>query len=201
MSHGKSISPLILALVIIFSIFNVECSNSRRASLQIKLRTQVSSRDLLYPSPVTFHLLDVDPFHLVMSGEHENTPQGSEVYRTHPRLKILAGKLNARRFGGYSLSSDVFLFIDQSRPLWELHVLRSGQTDSSGASSIDNLTPGSYWLLAYSRVPDGESFWVQQVDINAGANEVELQRANALYVSSTEQTHSGTQPRTRYRRN
>lgn len=122
-----------------------------------------------------------------MSGEHENTPQGSEVYRTHPRLKILAGKLNARRFGGYSLSADVLLFIDQSRPLWELHVLRSGQIGLTGDSSIDNLTPGSYWLLAYSQVPGSESFWVQQVDINLGTNEVELQRTNALYVNSTEQ--------------
>jgi hypothetical protein len=177
--------PLTLTLAIVSVILNIECSSSRGTSLQIKSRPHVSSGDSTDLSLViTYHLLDVDPFHLVMSGEDENTPRGSEVYDAHPRLKILAGKLNARRFGGYSLSPEVFVFIEQARPLWELHVLRSGQTDSRGAASLDNLTPGSYWLLAYSQVRGGEAFWLQQVDIKDGTNEVELKRTNALYVGA-----------------
>lgn len=171
----------ILALLMISVIFNLECSPSRHPSLQIKSRHHFSSGDSAHYSSVTFHLLDVDPFHLVMSGGDVNTPQGSEVYREHPRLKTLAGKLNARRFGGYSLGPDVFLFIDQSRPLWEPHVIKSGQTDTSGKASLDALTPGSYWLLAYSQTRGAEAFWVQQVDIKDGTNQVELHRSNALY--------------------
>lgn len=175
----------ILVLVLISALVNLECSPSPRPSLQIKSRHHFSSADSATFSLVTLHLLDVDPFHLIMSGGHENTPQGSEVYREHPRLKILAGKLNARRFGGYSLSPDVFVFIEQSRPLWEIHIIKSGQTDTSGNASLDALTPGSYWLLAYSQVSGAEAFWVQQVDIKDGSNEVELQRSNALYLAAS----------------
>jgi hypothetical protein len=190
---------LIIALVIVSLLFNLECSPSRRPTLQIKSRITSSSGESAGLSPVNLHLLDVDPFHLVMSGGHESTPQGSEVYRVHPRLKILAGTLNARRFGGYSLSPDVFLFIDQSRPLWELHVIKSGQTDSKGNASLEDLTPGSYWLLAYSELRGAEAFWVQQVDIKNGTNEVELQRSNALYIGlNLSQYHRNT-TRTRSR--
>ncbi|HEX6728985.1 MAG TPA: carboxypeptidase-like regulatory domain-containing protein, partial [Pyrinomonadaceae bacterium] len=135
------------------------------------------------PRPaVTFHLLDVDPIYLVMNGGLESMPQGGEVYKEHPRLKTLAGKLNARRLGGYSLSLDVFLFLDQSRPLWESHVIRSGQTDATGNAVLDDLAKGTYWLVAYSRASGGEAFWLQQIDIKDGATEVELLRSNALYI-------------------
>jgi hypothetical protein len=174
--------PVILALVITSILFDVACFNSRHPSLEIRLR-QLSSGDATHHSAVTFHLLDVDPIHLVMNGELESTPQGGEVYKEHPKLKTLAGKLNARRFGGYSLSPDVFLFLDQSRPLWESHVLKSGQTDATGNAVLDDLPKGTYWLVAYSRASGEEAFWVQQIDIKEAATEVELLRSNALYLA------------------
>lgn len=176
--------PVIFALVITSLLFDVACFNSRRPSLQIRLR-QLSSGDATHRSTVAFHLLDVDPIHLVMNGELESTPQGGEVYKEHPKLKTLAGKLNARRFGGYSLSPDAFLFLDQSRPLWESHVIKSGQTDATGNAVLDDLAKGTYWLVAYSRASGEEAFWVQQIDIQEGATEVELLRSNALYFSSS----------------
>lgn len=171
----------IVALVISAVLINLECSPWRRPSLQLKSRSHSSSGDSMPLSKITFHLLDVDPIYLVMSGRDEDTPQGVEVHSAHPRLKVLAGKLNARRFGGYSLSSDVFLFMDQSRPFWKAHVIRSGQTDMAGNARLDDLKPGSYWLMGYSQVRQAEAFWVQQVDIKNGNNEVVLERNNALY--------------------
>lgn len=159
--------PVILALVITSILPDVACFSSRRSSLQIKLRQQ-GSGDATHRAAVTFHLLDVDPIYLVLNGGLDSTPQGAEVYKEHPRLKTLAGKLNARRFGGYSLSSDVFLFLDQSRPLWESHVIKSGQTDASGNAVLNDLAKGTYWLVAYSRVSGEEAFWAQQVDIKDG---------------------------------
>jgi hypothetical protein len=170
---------VILALGITSILFDVACLSSHRPSLQIKLG-QLASRNTMHRSAVTFHLLDVDPIYLVMNGGLESTPQGGEVYKEHPRLKTLAGKLNARRFGGYSLSSDVFIFIDQSRPLWESHVIKSGQTDATGNAVLNDLAKGAYWLVAYSRVSGEEAFWVQQIDIKDGATEIELLRSNAL---------------------
>jgi hypothetical protein len=174
--------PVILALVIASIFFDVACLSSRRPSLQIKLG-QLASGDTMHRPAVTFHLLDVDPIYLVMNDGLESTPQGGEVYKEYPRLKTLAGKLNARRFGGYSLSPDVFLFIDQSRPLWESHVIKSGQTDASGNAVLNDLAKGTYWFVAYSRASGEEAFWLQQIDIKLGATEVELLRSNALYFA------------------
>lgn len=129
----------------------------------------------------TFHLLDVDPINLVMTGGDEHTPWGEEVYNAHPNLRELASLLSARRQAAYSLGPDVFLFLEQSRPLWKAHVIRSVQTDMAGNARLVDLKPGSYWLMGYSEMHEAGAFWVQQVDIKDGANEVVLERSNALY--------------------
>jgi hypothetical protein len=129
----------------------------------------------------TFYLLDDDPIYIVMNGGNEQTLQSADVYRKHPRLQVLAGKMNARRQGAYSLGPDVFLLVEQSRPLWEPHVIRSVQTDVLGHSRLDDLKPGSYWLMGYIQTEEQEAFWLQSITVKVGANEIVLERSNALY--------------------
>ena len=171
----------LLALVIVSALFSLGCSSSRRSSLQLKSRSQSASGDSAPLAQATFHLLDVDPITLVMTGADEHTPWGGEVYRAHPNLRGLAGLMSARRQAAYSLGPDVFLFLEQSRPLWEAHVIRSVRTDMAGNARLDDLKPGSYWLMGYSETPEAGAFWVQQVDIKEGTHDVVLERSNALY--------------------
>lgn len=162
-----------LALVMLSSLFALHCSYPRTASLQLRVRPV---------SKVAVHLLDIDPINMVLTGGEEHTDLEAEVYRAHPRLKVLAGVLNARRQSAYSLGPDVFLFLDQSRPLWEPHAIRSIETNAEGDARLDNLKPGSYWLMVYSDVQEEEAFWLRQIMIKDGDNEVVLEPGDALYI-------------------
>jgi hypothetical protein len=171
-------SAHILALVVLSILFNIECSYSRRPSLRLKVLPDKTSRDTTRIAPITFHLLDDDPLYIVMNERASGTEQ---LYREYPKLRVLAGKLNARRFGGYPLGPDVFLLIDQSRPLWEPHIIKSTLTDSEGKSQLDDLKPGNYWLMAYPQAEGKEVLWLQSVTIKEGVTEMVLERGNALY--------------------
>ncbi len=129
---------------------------------------------------VALFLLDEDPIYLAMN-KVPTDQQATQVHQANPKLRVLAGKLNARRFGAYSLGPDVFVFLDQSRPLWESHVVRSVQSDRDGSSRVDNLKRGPYWLMGYKQGKETEAFWLQYVTITDGATEVVLERGNALY--------------------
>jgi hypothetical protein len=175
----KNYPPLqILALVILSSLFTLHCSYSRPTSLRVRVRLDSGSVYSMSLERVAVHLLDVDPINLVLTGSEEHT----EVYRAHPRLKVLAGVMNARRQAAYSLGPDVFLFLDQSRPLWEPHVIKSMQTDAEGDARLDDLKPGSYWLMGYSEGQEREAFWIQQIMVKVGDNEIVLEPGNALYI-------------------
>nr|AIA14048.1 Unknown Function [uncultured bacterium] len=172
-------NPLFLqvfALVSLSILFSLQCSCSRGTSVILKVHTD-STRE----AGVTAHLLDIDPINLVATGADEQSPQGQEVYRAHPKLKQLAGLMNARRREAYSLGPDVFLFLHQSRPLWEPHVIGSLRTDAEGEARIDGLKPGNYWLMGYGEARGSESFWVRPVAVKEGYNVVVLERSNALY--------------------
>lgn len=169
----------ILALLILSSLFTLHCSYSQQTTLRLRVRLDSNSGHSMSPEQRAFHLLDTDPINLVLTASEEHT---AEVYRAHPRLKILAGVLNARRQSAYSLGPDVFLFLDQSKPLWEPHVIRSIETDAEGNARLDNLTAGSYWLMVYSEAPERQAFWLQQVMVKDGDNEVVLRPDNALYI-------------------
>lgn len=128
----------------------------------------------------TFHLLDADPFALAMqvgggAGADEN------VHRAHPKLRTLAGLLNARRREAYSLSRDVFLFLEQSKDLWRPHVIQSVNTDLQGRAAFRRLKPGAYWVMGYVRAPGAEAFWLQPVAVESGVNRLSFNRNNALY--------------------
>ena len=164
----------ILALVALSILFSLQCSCSRRISLRLRVQT-----DSTRQAALTAHLLDIDPIELVLAGADDQSPQGREVYRAHPKLEQLAGLMNARRQAAYSLGPDVFLFLEQSRPLWEPHVVATLRTDAEGRAGIDGLSPGNYWLMGYSE----ESFWVRPVAVREGDNVVILDRSNALYFN------------------
>lgn len=128
----------------------------------------------------TFYLLDADPFALAMqvgggTGADEN------VHRAHPQLRTLAGLMNARRREAYSLSRDVFLFLEQSKDLWGPHVIQSVNTDLQGRAAFRQLKPGAYWVMGYVRAPGGEAFWLQPVAVESGVNRLSFNRNNALY--------------------
>ena len=170
----------IIALLILSGLFTLYCSHSQSTSLRLKIRLDSNSGNSV--EQVAVHLLDTDPISLVATGSEEHTARGAEVYRAHPRLKVFAGTLNARRQSAYSLGPDVFLFLDQSRPLWEPHIIRSTETDVEGGARLDDLAAGSYWLMAYRKVPEMSAFWIQQVTVKNGDNEVVLRPDNALYI-------------------
>lgn len=171
----------ILALVILSILFSAECSYSRRPSLRLRVLPDPTLSESTTFTHVTYHLLNDDPLYLVMNGEDEHTPRAEEVYRANPRLRVLAGKLNARRFGGYSLGPDVFLFMDQSQPLWQPHVIRSGQANVNGYTQLDDLKPGNCWLMVYSHAQGKQAFWLQYLTVKNGATEIVLEPVNALY--------------------
>ena len=165
---GNQYSRLVLKLGIILLLFSSGCSNSARPSLRLTVRMESASIDSSARANATFYLLDEDPIYLVMNGGNEQTLQAADVYRKYPRLQVLAGKMNARRQAAYSLGPDVFVLVDQSRPLWEPHVIRSVQTDGAGQSRLDDLKPGSYWLMGYSQTPEQEAFWLLSVTVKVG---------------------------------
>jgi hypothetical protein len=97
--------------------------------------------------------------------------------------------MNARRREAYSLSPDIFLLVEQARPLWESHVIEKiqGKMQAEGHArvSFEDLTPGTYWLMAYEKMRDGddgrEAFWNLQVKVGRGETRVSLDEKNALY--------------------
>jgi hypothetical protein len=178
MIHKIFAQILTLSLLLILS--NAGCSFSPQSSLELDVLHDGTLIDGTASQRITFLLLNEDPIYLAMNLDDEKGLLSS----TYPRLKVLAGKLNARRFGGYSLGPDVFLLLDQSRPLWEPHVIRSMQTNLDGHSQVDGLKPGKYWLMAYRQTKTNEAFWLQAVMINVDTTKVVLERSNALYSKS-----------------
>lgn len=173
-----SLSP---ALPVISLSFILSCSNSNRGSLAVEARAVFPAGDPRPIAQVTIHLLDADLIRLAMAEGDEHSPSHDKVHAENPRLKSLAGLMNGRRREAYSLGPDAFLLLEQSRPLWEPHVLRTAETDAEGRASFENLRPGQYWLMCYRWKGGGEAFWNHQVIVEKGTNRVALDEINALY--------------------
>jgi hypothetical protein len=132
----------------------------------------------------TFYLLDADIIRLAMIEGNERSPLHDKVYREHPNLGMVAMVMDARRRSAYSLGAEVMPFMENSRPLWEPHVIQSAQTDKHGHAFFKSLKPGDYWLLGRMETEDGAAFWDQRISVSRGSNPITLDQNNALYVKS-----------------
>jgi hypothetical protein len=157
------------------------CSPPRRAgtaSLHVEARTERGPG-----AGATLYLLDDDLIRLAMAAPTAADPAREAVHREHPRLRMLAGLMHARRYSAYPLGPDVKLLLEQSRPLWEPHVLRAARADDQGRAAFDGLAPGVYWLMCVDERDGRLAFWNLWLTLGRGANEATLDTKNALTVS------------------
>lgn len=156
-----------------------------RGSLSVDAAVARSSNEREARREIFFYVLDEDLIKLAMDTDDEATtaPLREQVFAAHPRLGALAGLMNARRREAYSLGPDVFLLLEQSRPLWEPHVIARARGDEGGRAHFGNLAPGVYWLMAETKARDGsgEAFWNLRVAVGRGENRLKLDESNALY--------------------
>ena len=157
------------------------CSSFRQAaSVRVEARTERG------PSAgATLYLLDEDLIRLAMAEPDAGDDAQSAVHREHPRLRLLAGLMNGRRFSAYPLGPDVRLLLEQSRPIWEPHVLRAARADERGRAAFEHLAPGDYWLMCVDERDGRVAFWNVKLSLARGANVITLDAKNALTVSDT----------------
>lgn len=160
------------------------CSSFRRsASLHVEARFELAPGVERPSAGATVRLLDDDFIRLAMAEDEGGEPARAAVHREHPRLRMLAGLMHARRYSAYPLGPDVKLLLEQSRPLWEPHVLRAARADDGGRAALDGLAPGVYWLMCLDERGGRLAFWNVRLELARGANEVTLDGKNALTVS------------------
>jgi hypothetical protein len=129
------------------------------------------------------YLLDEDMIKLAVVKEGETNSLREKVYKENPGLRSLAGLMNARRREAYSLGPEVADFMEQSRPLWEPHVIQAGKTDAEGRVTFTGLKPGDYWLMGRVDTRGGVAFWNLAVKVGRGTSSITLEPANALQCS------------------
>lgn len=134
----------------------------------------------------TLYLLDRDMMRLALVQEGEANPLQQRVFRENPTLRNLAGLMNARRREAYPLGPDVAPFMEQSRPLWQPHIIQTTETDAVGRARFLNLEPGDYWLMCRTgtAADGGVVFWNLFVTIKRGENSTKLDPLNSLQCSS-----------------
>jgi hypothetical protein len=133
----------------------------------------------------TFYLLDEDMMKLALLKEGQMSPLQERVFKENPKLRGLAGLMNARRREAYSLGPEVADFMEQSRPIWEPHVLQSRETDAEGRATFTELVPGAYWLMGRASLPGGGvAFWNLSVQVKRGENSIRLEPMNSLQCSA-----------------
>jgi hypothetical protein len=154
-----------------------------RGVLLVSAHVSLSGADASRPR-VRLYLLDDDMMRLALVKGGEPSPLQEKVFRENPRLRNLAGVMNARRREAYSLGPEVSNFVEQSRPLWQPHVLKSAETDANGRAAFYNLLPGDYWLMGTAETPGGGvAFWNLFVTVGRGETSVRLEPANSLQCS------------------
>ena len=183
----KKIHPLlilVLALLILCGLGWLIIPKLNRGSLLIDAQIVRPSGETQAVAYETFYLLDSDMIMLAMVKGNEGSPVRDKVYSEHPNLGMVAQVMDARRRNAYSLGAEVIPFVEQSRPLWEPHVIQSSQTDAQGRAVFKNLKPGDYWLMGRTEAAGGAAFWNQRVSVGRGDNKVMLDQTNALYMKS-----------------
>jgi hypothetical protein len=96
---------------------------------------------------------------------------------------MVAQVMDARRRSAYSLGAEALSFMEDSRPLWESHVVQSAQTDAQGRAAFQSLKPGDYWLMGRMEAGSGAAFWNQRISLSRGENRITLDQHNALYIN------------------
>lgn len=171
-----SLAAVVAALIAVAP----SCSSRQAGAATLR----VEARSGLEPSAgATLYLLDDDFIRLAMAAPGAGDPAREAVHREHPRLRMLAGLMHARRYSAYPLGPDVKLLLEQSRPLWEPHVLRTARADEQGRAAFDGLAPGVYWLMCLDERGGRLAFWNLWLTLARGANEATLDAKNALTVS------------------
>jgi hypothetical protein len=131
------------------------------------------------------YLLDQDMIRLALVNGGQPSLLQEKVFSENPKLRGLAGLMNARRREAYSLGPEVLDFMEQSRPLWQPHVIQSVETDAEGRATFYNLKPGDYWLMGRTGTPaGGVAFWNLFVSIKRGETSVTLDPLNSLQCSA-----------------
>lgn len=154
-----------------------------RVFLYIEAQIVRPSGEIQPAARETFYLLDADLIRLSMVEGNENSSVRDQVYREHPTLGMVAKVMDARRRSAYSLGAEVIPFMENSRPLWESHVVQSAHTDARGHATFKSLKPGDYWLMGRTEtVGGGAAFWNQPITIGREEHHVKLDQTNALYV-------------------
>lgn len=175
-----------LILIAGLSLFVARRSQTTRASLLVEARVRYYKADEQPVASATLYLLDQDIIRLALVKEGEPaSPLQEKLFRENPKLRNLAGIMNARRREAYPLSPDVAPFVEQSRPLWQPHVIRTALTDGAGRARFSNLAPGDYWLMCLVEMRGGGvAFWNLFVTVHSGDNSVKLEPLNSLQCSS-----------------
>lgn len=156
-----------------------------RATLSVDARVYYSNGEVQPTPSATIYLLDSDVIGLALVKEGGPDPLQEKVFRDNPKLRNLAGLMNARRHAAYPLSPDVVPFVEQSRPLWQPHVVQTALTDAAGRARFSNLAPGDYWLMCLTETrTGGVVFWNLFVRIHGGQNSIGLDPTNSLQCSS-----------------
>jgi hypothetical protein len=171
-----------LALLVLFGLSWLIIPRLNRGSLVMNARIIQGSGEMRPIAGETFYLLNADLILLPMEKGEESSPLRKKVYQEHPNLGMVAMVMDARRRNAYSLGAEVLPFIEQSRPLWERHVITSLKTDAHGNGVFKNLKPGDYWLMGRTDTGAGAAFWNQRVSVERGENKIMLDEGNALYV-------------------
>jgi len=153
-----------------------------RGSLVMTAQTISPSGELRAAAGATLYLLDADMILLGMVKGNESSPLRERVYREHPNLGMVALVMDARRRAAYSLGAEIIPFMEDSRPLWEPHVLQVARTDAQGRAVFEHLKPGDYWLMGRTESVDGAAFWNQRLVVNRGENRITLDQNNALFM-------------------
>ena len=173
----------VLALFILCGLGWLVIPKWNRGSLLMDAQVVRPSGEIQPAAHKTFYLLDADMIRLAMVEGNESSPLRDQVYREHPTLGMVARVMDARRRSAYSLGAEVIAFMENSRPLWETHVIQATRTDAHGHARFKSLKPGDYWLMGgVETAAEGAAFWNQSITIGRGENKIKLDQTNALYV-------------------
>ncbi|MBD0370994.1 MAG: prealbumin-like fold domain-containing protein [Pyrinomonadaceae bacterium] len=184
----KRVSLLIFvafALLVLIALAWVGARRLTHGVLLVSARISDADGRRAPAGSATLYLLDEDMMKLSLFKEGEMSPLQEKVFRENPKLRNLAGIMSARRREAYSLGPEVLQFVEQSRPLWQPHVLQSKETDAEGRATFTDLKPGSYWLMGRFEMRDGgAAFWNLFVPVKRGETSLTLEPANALQCSA-----------------